>query len=741
MSTTAAPRPQLTLDELHHLKWVLGSLLTLVGLGAVFYLEVEAWTLTGVTAACTIATMLRPGLPARVPGFVHTLAFPLIVGFFIADVWRRGEVLPAIVRLDILLLLYRNITYRQRRDDLQLIVLGLFIIIVAGVLSVSPTFAVQLLVFAACALALLLVVTLADSLAGPAARAPLAPGAMPAWAKRADVAHLIGRLRAVLDWRVLVLGTVLFGGVVAVSALLFLAIPRFQLENSMFLERFIAKKAKTGFSDSIRFGDVTEIQQDTSIALSVDVSDHKHIPASPYWRMIVLDSYEGGVFRMSSRLKQRELMPERSGTTAGGAVRPRRGEAVYWTFYLESGVSRFLPLVGPFQTISFHEAQHFRVAPRLAMVALREEPVTMTAYRVEDFDLSGTVPDLRFAENWRARTEGAPPREEHQVALPLTAAEHAVVERAVAEATGGARPEAGEFARLAGEWLRRQHAYSLAPQIPAGEGDALVRWLASRGSGHCELFAGSLVLMAREAGFPARIVTGFRGGSWNGYSNNFTIRNSDAHAWTEIFDERSGAWLRADPLGSGASAADEVRGEAAVASRLDRSWKARLDSLRMLWYRRIVSFDQQAQAEALQAVKDVARSSGREVRERLEAVVAAIKGWLAAPWGWTRGLGVAGVVALAGAAVWLLGRFGPGLWRRLALRRGVRGEDPVRREAGRWLGRLGQAEPAPEHAEVRADLLRLRFGARASWAKPEAVFRRARQTVRTARPRGRVTRS
>ncbi|MBL9189017.1 MAG: DUF3488 domain-containing protein [Opitutaceae bacterium] len=741
MSTTGTPRPQLTLDELHHLKWMLGGLLTLVGLGAVFYLEIEAWTLTGVTAACTIATMLRPGLPARVPGFVHTLAFPLIVGFFIADVWRRGEVLPAMVRLDILLLLYRNVTYRQRRDDLQLIVLGLFIIIVAGVLSVSPTFAVQLLVFAACALALLLVVTLTDSLAGPAARAPLVPGERPAWVRRADVAHLVGRLRAVLDWRVAVLGAVLFGGVVAVSALLFLAIPRFQLENSMFLERFIAKKAKTGFSDSIRFGDVTEIQQDTSIALSVDVSDHKHIPASPYWRMIVLDGYEGGVFRMSSRLKQREFMPERSGTTAGGAMRPRRGEAVYWTFYLESGVSRFLPLAGPFQTLAFHEAQHFKVAPRLAMVALREEPVTMTAYRVEDFDLSGTVPDLRFAERWSARTEGEALREEHQASLPLTPAERAVVERAVAEATGGAKLEAGEFARLAGEWLRRQHAYSLAPQIPAGEGDALVRWLASRGSGHCELFAGSLVLMARAAGFPARIVTGFRGGSWNGYSNNFTIRNSDAHAWTEIFDERSGAWLRADPLGSGASAADEVRGEAAVASRLDRSWKARVDSLRMLWYRRIVSFDQQAQAEALQAVKEAARSSGREVRERLEAVVAAIKGWLIAPWNWTRGLGVAGVVALAAAAAWLVVRFGPALWRRLALRRGGRGEDPVRREAGRWLGRLGQTQPMPEHAAVRADLQRLRFGPRASWSRPEAVFRRARQTVRTSRPRARVTRS
>jgi len=67
------------------------------------------------------------------------------------------------VRLDILLLLYRGSTYRQRRDDLQVIVLGLFLIVVAGVLTVSLTFAVQILAFTGCALAFLLVITLTDS--------------------------------------------------------------------------------------------------------------------------------------------------------------------------------------------------------------------------------------------------------------------------------------------------------------------------------------------------------------------------------------------------------------------------------------------------------------------------------------------------------------------------------------------------------------------------------------------------
>src|SRR5262245_49304594 len=117
VSNATLKRPQLTLDELHQLKWLLGALLTLLGVGTVFYMDVEAWTLTALTTTATLATFARPTLPGRLPGVAHTLAFPVIVAFFAVDLWLRTEVLPAMVRLDMLLLFYRNVTYRQRRDD------------------------------------------------------------------------------------------------------------------------------------------------------------------------------------------------------------------------------------------------------------------------------------------------------------------------------------------------------------------------------------------------------------------------------------------------------------------------------------------------------------------------------------------------------------------------------------------------------------------------------------------------
>jgi len=742
MKRTASPLSQLTLDELHQVKWLLGGILTLLGVWTVFYMDVEAWSLMIITSLVVAATLRWPTLPARVPRRVHTLAFPVMVTFFAGDLWLKSEVLPAMVRLDILLLLYRAISYRQRRDDFQVVVLGLFLIVVAGVLTVSLVFAAQILVYTGCALAFLLAITLTDAASQGGQKLALAPGESPSWA-HVNWRHLLGRLWRATDWRVATLGGLLFVGVVGVSALLFLAIPRFQLENSMFLDRFISKKARTGFSDSISFGDVTEIQQDASVALSIDVSNQTEIPATPYWRMLVLDQYDNGKFRFSPRLRL-GLGGMATAVPLTGTVSAGNGGPGYWTFYLESGVSRFLPLLGAFERLQFRDVQSFQFASKLVVLALREEPVSMTAYRVEGFAATTLLPDPAFARSWHERAQSRSMPGSFQIATVSSESDRAILQRCNREAAGEAPLPAPEFARRASEWLRRQHGYSLSPVIPGGEGDPLVRWLSSQESGHCELFAGALLLMARTAGYPARVVTGFKGGSWNGYSNNFTVRNSDAHAWTEIFDEVVGGWLRVDPLelSNSAAQADADRNAAALAQRTDRSWKARLDSLRVFWYRRIVSFDQRSQAETIKAVRDATQNTGKRLREALQKTLAAVRAWFTQPWDLSRMAGVLGVgmaIGLVATAGWLLGRGG---WRRWQRRRGGATGDPVRREAGRWLRQLTELGVRdPTARPVLADLERLRFGRPTPWSEAEKIFRAARQALRAQRRVSRLTRT
>ncbi|MDF3059061.1 MAG: hypothetical protein K0R17_3276 [Rariglobus sp.] len=375
-------RPQLNLTELYQLKWVLGGALALLSAWTVLYMDVEAWIwLVAITTV--VPLVLRwPVLTLYVPRWAHRLAFPLFVALFAVDFYLNREPLPAMIRLALMLVLYRAVTPRKRRDDLQLIVLGLFLVVIAGVLSVSMVFALQIVVFTACTLMFLLVITLIDSAEVGQAPVEFSASAPPAW-MRIEWVRLARRLHAATDWRVALLGSGLFGGVVGLSALLFFALPRFEISNTFFLENMINRQSKTGFSENVSFNDVTDIQQDTGVALRVDVSDPRQIPADPYWRMLVLDGYADGMFTVSPELRDQLRTERRKRAFVVGSVRPRAGSAV-WVFYLEGGTSRYLPTLGGFNNMQFSDgAQTYAINDELRLLRLEKPPAKMFAYRVE----------------------------------------------------------------------------------------------------------------------------------------------------------------------------------------------------------------------------------------------------------------------------------------------------------------------------------------------------------------------
>jgi transglutaminase-like putative cysteine protease len=757
-------RPQLSLDELQEVRWLLGGGLVLIAIGGVWALDVHAGTLATLTAAAVLAALVRPELPARVPPWAHALAFPLIVVWFGCDLYLTAEPLPAMVRLNLLLLLYRGASYRQKRDDLQIIVLGLILVMTTGVLTVSLMFAGQILLFTAAALALLFVMTLAEAAGGETPAAPGRAGAAgiraPAWT-RGDWRRLAGRWRSAADGRLLALGAVLFLGVVAVSALLFVAVPRFQIDSGLFWGRLHTVKSRTGFSDTIHLDDVVDIQQDATVALRVDVSDPTRVPAVPYWRMVVLDEYRDGEFRTSRRLRTVMTISAQMKGVVLGSLPPPREPPATWTFYLEPGISRHLPLTGEFSRLRFQEPQWVQRQPRLYTLALRNEPAAMIAYRVEGMRADGFVPDREFAALLnRARkfspepgpagaaADGGARRRDYPLTtleLPAGSNEREALRAAVAAITGGAPVSAGEFASRASRWLAQRHGTSLEVTLPPGPGDPAMRWLLSDQPGHCELFTAAFTLLARAAGFPTRAVTGFRGGDWNGFENYLMVRNTEAHAWCEVYDGTTG-WFRVDPTAGAPAASASPRnltGGNADERRSDRSWRARLDAYRVLWYRRIVSFDERAQAALLTSLREGISDIGARLRAAVAGAGARLEQWLRRPWKVTRLLGWGGAaVAVAALAVWWRRRGRPWWWR-VRGRRAAGRPDPVRRWAGRWLRRIGAppaaGEPDPgtpraERAAVWADLQRLRYGPRATWPEPGAVFRRARRVARGRKP-------
>lgn len=128
--------------------------------------------------------------------------------------------------------------------------------------------------------------------------------------------------------------------------------------------------------------------------------------------------------------------------------------------------------------------------------------------------------------------------------------------------------------------------------------------------GFCEHYASAFVFLMRAAGVPARVVTGYQGGELNPVDGFFTIRQSDAHAWSEIWLTGQG-WIRVDPTAavapsrveqgiSAALPADEVL---PMLSRIDIDWlrtmRNRWEALNNGWNQWVLGYNPERQREVL----------------------------------------------------------------------------------------------------------------------------------------------
>ncbi len=85
--------------------------------------------------------------------------------------------------------------------------------------------------------------------------------------------------------------------------------------------------------------------------------------------------------------------------------------------------------------------------------------------------------------------------------------------------------------------------YDVSAGSPPGQ-DAVVNFLFQSHRGYCTQFASSLVVLARELGIPARLVSGYASGEQ--FLQNFTVRERDAHSWAQVLVPGQG-WISLDP--------------------------------------------------------------------------------------------------------------------------------------------------------------------------------------------------
>ncbi|HEY6102107.1 MAG TPA: DUF4129 domain-containing transglutaminase family protein, partial [bacterium] len=144
-----------------------------------------------------------------------------------------------------------------------------------------------------------------------------------------------------------------------------------------------------------------------------------------------------------------------------------------------------------------------------------------------------------------------------------------------------------------------------------------------------EMFASAMAVLLRGAGVPARLVTGYAPGTYNVLTGYYDVRNSDAHAWVEVFLPRAG-WIEFEPTpgfrgpdvfaaqGGGRWLAGDAASWAMEGARAAASWARRLTLAGLPPWLGLPLL------VALAAVWAIRRKNGRSSGSAQEAVVEAL---------------------------------------------------------------------------------------------------------------------
>jgi protein-glutamine gamma-glutamyltransferase len=494
---------------------------------------------------------------ARLPGGAVRIALGVaLVAAVLAQFQTLNGLVPGTAML-MLMTAIKLLETRRRRDQYVVIGGALFLLLAACLyaqtLAWVPLYAAD---------ALLCCATLAIVAYGPATDAGDSPA--PSGLRTSEALSLAGR-------------ALLYAMPLAV--LLFLFFPRLP---GHFWALTSGDDAVTGLGDSMTPGSITRLTTSYDIAFRVRFEGKPPPPEERYWRGIVLHDFDGETW------------------TAG---RPAPGRT-----------QRLDCLAAPYRYRVFLEPTFERWW--LALDTVMGSPSASVRY-TGDYQL---VADHRVT---RPLTYSARSCTHGRSSAPLTAATRLEDSRLPPGANPRTRALALQLRRGAGSdaafvravlaWLRRGgFTYSLTPP-PLGPDDPLDGFLFHTRTGFCGHYASAFVDMMRAGGVPARVVTGYLGGQWNPYDGTFIVRQSDAHAWAEVWLRGLG-WTRVDPTAVVAperlyrGILDLLPGSVSTPERLVHAWPwlgaslERWEALNGWWNDRVVGFDYHRQLDLLGAL-------------------------------------------------------------------------------------------------------------------------------------------
>ncbi len=484
----------------------------------------------------------------------------------------------------------------------------------------------------------------------------------------------------------------LLGQAVPAALVLFLLFPRVQ--GPLWGLPRDAYSGMAGLSDSMTPGSLSQLTLSDAIAFRVDFNGDLPPRRTLYWRGPVLWDFDGRTWRGGSP-SVAELPEPRNGTRIEYSVllEPHNRN---WLFALES------PALLPPRARYLDDGEIVTLTP--VRTRLRYDMVS----RLEADPVADEDPrNLRRA---LAMPAGFNPR-----ARAMAARWHA-------ESSGDRQVLARAIEYFRVERLQ----YTTLPRLLGR--DSVDEFLFESREGFCEHFASAFAFLMRAAGVPARVVTGYQGGDQNPVDNRFTVRQADAHAWTEVYLVDRG-WTRVDPTALSVprrldEGLERAVGEGAGLPLMLRSQMQWLRTLRYNWEALTYQWNLLVLAYNPERQRDLMAWFGMRDADWLElastllaalgAFVLALSAWMLRKAGrpdpvqsaWRRFCGKLGARGVTRAA-----HEGPRDYAERAARSLPSAGEPIRRIAALYIAlRYGSSAPPESVVQLRRMVRELRLG-------------------------------
>jgi transglutaminase-like putative cysteine protease len=337
-----------------------------------------------------------------------------------------------------------------------------------------------------------------------------------------------------------------------------------------------AATARSGLSDQMSPGSIADLALSTDIAFRARFDGRLPDRDKLYWRGPVMEEYDGVTWRRGALFGPGPVVEALSAPIGYEVTLEAHGQR--WLLALDA------PTAVPTEsglTPSLSLASRSPVSQR--------QRYTATSAPTYRFNVQESSATLR--RNTRLPEERNPRA------------------RALAEEwrTGGASPE--QLVQRALALFRDQEfAYTLYP--PLLDREPVDDFLFRTRRGFCEHYASAFVVLMRAAGVPARVVGGYQGGELNPVDGYLVVRQSDAHAWAEVWLAGRG-WVRVDPTAAVSPARVESGLAASVPSteslpalmRVDTQWilglRYRWEAANNAWNQWVLGYNPQRQREFL----------------------------------------------------------------------------------------------------------------------------------------------